>query len=166
MAVRRYTPLIHTTTQTLCEMTDFILLDPPKLAEHFLKMCPEFSGVWNAHLEYWGDDERGEYIDIAEFARFLVDSYAEGRTERFPEIFAEIECLLLEGNTRVREIVAIGLLEDLQTNASHRIFGPEAFERWLGARSHEDWIAIAKAWEGKESLMDVVRDEIRRGKNT
>jgi hypothetical protein len=147
-------------------MSDFQRIDPPRLAEHFLRMCPDFKATWDEHLAYWRDQERGDYIDIAEFARFLVDCYAHQKTERFPEIFGEVERLLTQGNAKVRELVSIGLLEDIQTIASHHDFGSEVFVHWLGPTSRQAWYEIAKMWEGKESLMDVVRDELRKEKGT
>ena len=138
------------------------MTESPKLIEKFLLLCPEFRAKWDEHVAYWGDQERGEYTDIAEFAHFLVDSYAHQRTESFPRIFSEIERLLTEGDPNVKELVSVGLLEDIQTIASHHEFGSEAFTRWLEPTSRQVWYEIAKMWEGKSSLSDVIREEQQR----
>lgn len=130
----------------------------------FLEICPEFQIQWNEHLQYWGNQERGEYIDISEFARFVVDCYASGKIERFPQIFEKIEALLTNGHPKIKELVTIGLLEDIQTGASHHDFGPDVFLGWLGPISRQVWFGIAKAWEGNTSLMDVLREEIKSKK--
>ena len=145
-------------------MTDFQRIDHPKLCEHFVLLCPEFKARWDEHLAYWQGQERGDYIDIAEFSRFLVECYAQNKTERFPVIFDEVEQLLTQGNAKVKELVSIGLLEDIQTIASNHDFGSAVFARWLGKTSRQVWDEIEVAWEGKQSLMDVVRDERRKGK--
>jgi hypothetical protein len=56
-------------------------------------------------------------------------------------------------------LVVIGLLEDIQTIASHQPFGPTAFVQSLGPISRQGWDDIAKTWEGKSTLMDVIRSE-------
>jgi hypothetical protein len=77
---------------------------PQRLAEHFVQFSPEFKGKWDEHLAFWQDQERGDYIDLAVFAHFLVDCYAQNKTERFPEIFGEVERLLNQGGPKVREV--------------------------------------------------------------
>jgi len=66
-------------------MIDFQRIEPPKLVEHFLQICPDFKAIWDEHLAYWGDNERGEYNDIAKFAHFLVDCYGYQKTAQFPQ---------------------------------------------------------------------------------
>jgi hypothetical protein len=150
----------------LGDVTDFQRVEPPKLTAHFLRLCPEFQGKWDEHLTYWRGKQRGEYSDIAEFAHFVVDSYGLRATARFPQIFAEVERLLTQGDAKIKELVSIGLLEDIQTIASNRDFGSEVFVQWLGPTSRQAWYEIAKMWEGKQSLMDVLRDELRKEKGT
>ena len=142
-------------------MPDFQIIRVPQIIPKLLEVCPEFQAHWNEHLEYWGDEARGDYIDIAEFARFVVDCYANGRTERFPQIFEAVEALLKDGHPKVKELMTVGLLEGIQTVATHHEFGPDVFLNWLGPLSLESWFRISKAWEGKSSLMDVVREENR-----
>jgi hypothetical protein len=142
-------------------MPDFQIIKVPEIIPIFLDMCPEFQPQWDEHVKYWGDNDRGEYIDIAEFARFVVDCYANGQRERFPQVFQAVEALLKNGHPKIKELVTIGLLEDIQTIATHHEFGPDVFLNWLGPLSREAWFRVSKAWEGKSSLMDVVREENR-----
>jgi len=142
-------------------MPDSQIAKVPQIIPKLLEVCPEFQAQWNEHLKYWGDEARGDYIDIAEFARFVVDCYANGRTQRFPQMFEAVEALLKHGHQKVKKLMTIGLLEDIQTIATHHEFGPDVFLKWLGPISREAWFRISKAWEGKSSLMDVVREENR-----
>lgn len=125
----------------------------------FLEVCPSFAPRWEAHLAYWAGDERGDFIDIAELAHFIVEAYEKKQTEPFVAIFAAAEEFLRSGHPKQKEVITIGLLEDLQTIASHRTFGADAFVRYLGPLSRSAWHEVARVWEGKSSLMDVVRAE-------
>ena len=128
-----------------------------------LAACPGFAPTWQEHLAWWKGDERGSYNDAAEFARYLVESYNRGDTSEFEFAFATIERLIDEGDENTRGLVIVGVLEDIQTIASHSC-GLDAFVRWLGPKSRVAWIDIAQAWSGEASLMDVLRAERRASK--
>jgi hypothetical protein len=123
-----------------------------------LAACPGFRTAWDEHLAYWNGEEPGAFNDAAEFARYIVESYERNDTSEFPAAFAAIEKILNEGNQEARDIAEIGIIEDLQTIASHSC-GADVFVEWLGPTSRIAWAQIAKMWEGKSSLMDVIRAE-------
>ena len=125
----------------------------------FLVACPGFQQQWQEHKEWWADEEAGEYNDIAEFARYLVESYEHDRTSEFPTAFAILERILEEGDEEARALAEIGLIEDMQTISSHHPWNAEVFKAWLGPQSTAAWEQIEKIWEGKTSLMDVLRAE-------
>lgn len=145
-------------------MTNFQLLPNIEIMPRFIELCPELQKSWDAHLKYWSEDERGDYIDISVLAHFIVDRFNEGRTESFDKIFELIEEILNKGNAKEKEILSLGLLEDIQNISSHTAHGYRPFEKWLGPTTRKIWIEIEKAWEGKRSLMEVVREEIKRKK--
>jgi hypothetical protein len=136
-----------------------------EIIHRFIEMCPELQKRWDDHLEYWGKEDRGDYIDISVVAHFIVDSLKEGLTENYDKIFSLIEEKLNEGNSKEQEILSVGLLEDIQNIASHTAQGYKPFERWLGPTSLKVWVGIEKAWEGKSSLMDVIREENKQKRN-
>ena len=124
-----------------------------------LKACPGFQPMWQAHLDWWGNEEPGGFNDAAEFALYLVESYERGQTSEFTAEFETIERILNEGNQEAREIAAIGIIEDLQTIGSNHVCGADVFLEWLGPTSRAAWDQIERMWEGKRSLMDVIRAE-------
>lgn len=126
-----------------------------------LEACPGFGPAWQEHVSWWKGEEAGVYNDAAEFARYLVESYERGSTSEFPAAFATIEKILAEGNQEARDVAGIGVIEDLQTIGSNHSCGAEVFTLWLGPLSKVAWAEIEKMWEGKESLMDVLRSEKR-----
>jgi hypothetical protein len=97
------------------------------------------------------------FNEAAEFARYLVESYERGDTSDFPAAFATLETILNEGDQEARNIAGIGVIEDLQTIGSNHSCGAEVFLTWLGPLSQVAWAQVEKMWEGKESLMDVLR---------
>lgn len=136
------------------------------IIDDFIKMCPEFITRWEEHLKFWEDDieYKGIFLDMAEVAQFIVDQYEVERTEKFSEIFTQIEKYLDSNDEELIGIITVGLLEDIQTIASNRKFGYRVFEEWLKPRSLKSWYGIEKTWEGKSSLMDVIKDEVTRNK--
>lgn len=140
-------------------MTDFEIVNVPSIIPELLKVCPGIDARWQQHLEYWGDDEWGEYNDAAQIVHFVVDSYLEGKTDFFPQLFAKVEEFIASGHPRHKEIASLGFLESLQTYASNQDCGYKPFEKWLGQSSLSEWHRLEAVWSGKSSLMDVVRAE-------
>jgi hypothetical protein len=123
-----------------------------------LDSCPGFQLAWQEHLAWWKGEEPGSYNDAAEFARYLVESYERGNTSEFAAAFATVERILNEGDEEARGLATVGVIEGLQTVASHSC-GGDVFVQWLGPTSRVAWAQIEKMWEGKRSLMDVIRAE-------
>jgi len=131
--------------------------------DHFvrklLELCPEAQAAWDEHTQWWGNDERGHYNDLAVIARHLVKQVEAGNTTNFEAVFTFIEKTLCHGSPKDKELATVGLLEDIQTIGSNVLRDPEVFTRWLGPVSTAAWEELHRIWEGKESLMDVVRAE-------
>ena len=122
--------------------------------------APGFEDAWRKHLETWGDEERGHFIDASEFANYVVRSCRDGNTSELAAVFAVIERILQNGDTQAKELAAIGVLEDIQTIASNEGFERDAFEGWLGPLSKKRWAEIDELWcVGGGSLAGVLRYE-------
>jgi hypothetical protein len=130
-----------------------------------LARCPAFTPTWEKHRLSWEGEEAGIYNDLAQFATFIVNCYAQGHIEPVVAAFALIEELLVGGDEEVRNAAAIGFLEDIQLIASWRPFKAVVFIQWLGPESKLAWAEIEEMWRGKSSLADVIRAEQRAIKN-
>jgi hypothetical protein len=138
---------------------DFEIVNIPSIIPDLLKLCPGIDPRWQEHLEFWEDDERGEYNDISVIVHSVVDSFTEGNSHFFPGLFNKIEDIINSGHPQQKEIAILGFLETLQTVGSNRPYGYKPFERWLGPLSLIEWHNIEKLWQGKSNLMDVIRSE-------
>ena len=124
---------------------------------------PDFSERWREHLAYWGGKPAGSYNDMAEFVHFVVeDLYEKGKFDELQRAFQLLEKLFVEGDEATRNLIGLGFFETLQCFASHRPYGSEAFEEFLGPMSKQCWAEIERLWEGKSSLADVIRAERQR----
>lgn len=124
-----------------------------------LAAAPSLVARYEAAMEYRDEEDRGEgglhadgmppYDLMMEFALSICASDKEGATEEFEDLFLTIERLLAEGDERTRTLLAVGLLEDIQTFATNNYnsSGVEAFHPWLGPRSRECWDYILALWE-------------------
>jgi hypothetical protein len=141
-------------------MTNFKIVPKPDLIPEFLEVCPEFAPRWNKHCDYWLPNRAGDYNDLAELAHFVIDSYDQGHLDIVKRILSLTERLLAKRAPQITQLLIVGLLEDIQIIATHCSFGTEAFVPYLGPISLRAWCEIAKTWEGKSSLMDVLRAEL------
>ncbi len=133
-----------------------------EVVPNLLAACPSAQDAWREHQKFWSGEPAGFYNDISVFAQHAVNSYADGNTEEFPALFGIIERMIIAGNAAVTDLAIIGFIEDLRNISSHRWFGCEVFEKWLGPASKQGWQLVERAWEGKSSLMDVLRDEAKK----
>lgn len=132
--------------------------------ELILAKCPAFAPAWEKHRAYWEGEEGGIYIDMSEFAHFIVNCYSRQEMEPITSAFEVIERLLVEGDEEVRSAASIGFLEDVRNTASWRPFGSGVFIQLLGPKSKQAWHEIEVMWQGKRSLADVVRAEVAESK--
>jgi hypothetical protein len=135
-----------------------------QVIDELVASCLGIEDAWAEHLAWWGEDERGHFNDIAVVARYMVDSVSRGQTEAFDQIFAKVEGWLINGDEEVRNLLIVGLLEDLQNVGSWSTHGYKVFEPWLGRETERAWRWLEQVWEGKDSLMGVIRAERKQPK--
>ena len=133
------------------------------LMPRLVSEVPEFTVRWKEHLDYWDGEPAGEYNDIAEFARFVVDDlYPAKKTKEIQRAFDIMEWFLIAGNPQLQKLVVVGFLEDIQIIGSGRPFGSAAFITYLGPTSRKEWDELNRVWAGKTSLMEILEAEQKR----
>ena len=110
--------------------------------------CPGFSDAWQAHLQWWEGEPAGEYNDLGELAQWIVGRMAEGDVECFSTLFTEVEALLRDASTEIRNLLVIGLLEDIQNVAVNGSLDPDLILPYLGPESRKGWFELIEMWHG------------------
>ena len=93
---------------------------------------------------------------MGELAHYIVETYEQGDTTKYLELFSSIESVLGDGEREVQNLVWVGLLEGIQNIASHRSFGADVFREWLGPKSLYAWDEIIRGmrkvaeWESQQ----------------
>lgn len=103
------------------------------------------------HVEYKGDKAKWlDYIDIGIIARFIVDKLQAGQTEIFQSFFDKVEEILNECDTRIENLIVVGLFESIQNICGTNIDYHFVFNPWLGKLSKTKWDELIDTWEGNE----------------
>lgn len=115
-----------------------------------LVACPSYLGRWQKYLaeSYEEHEEQLLYIDVANFADYLIKLLGSNETDEFENIFEVIELLHLRGDDYVKELATIGLLEDIQlslTTPKER----ECIYKYLKPESKKWWNNLEDFFSGK-----------------
>jgi hypothetical protein len=132
-------------------------LQPDEMIDLLLNACPTARAAWIEHLADWPNETPGHFLSMAVFARHIVQCDTCSQGTEFPAFFALVERFIAGGTDEVRGLAIVGLLEDIQTIASHFPQGTTRLEPLLGPLSRQAWNELLGLWEGKSSLMDVIR---------
>jgi hypothetical protein len=97
------------------------------------------------------------YVVTGNLARWLVENRSRLADAEVRALFDAIEQLLLGGTTPVRELVAEGLLEDLQNLGAKQGTPDEAWLQHLGTRTLQSWRLIQEMWAGRMTTEDYRR---------
>jgi hypothetical protein len=97
------------------------------------------------------------YVVTGNLARWLVENRSRLADAELRALFDAIEQQLLGGTTPVRELVAEGLLEDLQNLGAKQGTPDEAWLQHLGTRTLQTWRLIQDMWAGRMTVADYRR---------
>jgi|SRR5579859_1164910 len=130
------------------------MISESEAVRRVVSVCPGFQDVWRQHLNFAHDD--GEYIHINVVAEWVVDQVTVGNRECLRELFDEVERILDGASRDVRNLMVIGLLEDIQLFALGKLepkpgFNPDVVLGLLGPQSRKEWFwLIARYWDAFE----------------
>ncbi len=124
-----------------------------------VEVVPGFRPQWEAFVEMWSDEEYAPlYSAMGDLASYLVDCYEQGKTAEFPALFSLVETQYGTDDNELKTLVALGLLETMQSVASHRPFGFQVFREWLGPRTLVSWDEVD---EGMRRVAEWTREQNR-----
>jgi hypothetical protein len=116
-----------------------------------VEVCPGFTEAWRVHLESWKGKPAGEYNDLGALADWVVKQIATGEMDCFPQLFREVEELLLGATEELRDLLVIGFLEDLQNVSVNNDVDPDVILSFLGRESRKGWFDLIKFWHGPDA---------------
>jgi|SRR5580704_12356345 len=97
------------------------------------------------------------YVVTGNLARWLVENRSRLADAEVRALFDAVEKQLLGGTTPVRELVAEGLLEDLQNLGAKKGTPDEEWLQHLGTRTLQTWRLIQDMWAGRLTTADYRR---------
>jgi hypothetical protein len=111
------------------------MLEKQHAISHLLREFPQFRSRWEQDRKNWQCE-----FDMSSFVRFVIDDlYEKGHFQQVRAAFELIELFLTDGSDEVRELAALGFLEALQTAASWKPYGGDAWVRFLRPESRDVW---------------------------
>lgn len=126
------------------------MVEKSEAVERLVARCLGFKDAWQAHRDWWEGQPAGEYNDLGALARWVADRMAVGDHECFPMLFDEVEALLSNANQELRDLLIVGLLEDIQNIATNRGINPDVVLPFLGPESRKGWFELIRLWHGPD----------------
>ena len=121
-----------------------------------LEACPSAEASWSAHVEHWGSESRGDFNDLGVFAHHVVERFGAGATPELGAFFQLLEAFLSSLDPQTVGLAKYGLVETIQTVASHQAHGYQVLEQWCLPETVRAWSDVQAEWAGKGSLAEVV----------
>jgi hypothetical protein len=129
------------------------VIDERQAVHRLVALCPDFAPDWLQYLDSWEGKPSGEYNDIGALAEWVVNRMAVGSLDCLAELFAEVESLLVGASREVRNVLVIGLLEDIQNLSKDQRVDPDIALIFLGPHSRKEWFflisTIQRDWPGQ-----------------
>ena len=73
----------------------------------------------------------------------------EGKLDCFSALFDEVERSLTAADSEVRDMLVIGLLEDIQNISTWGKIDPDIGLPFLGPESRKGWFELIRMWHGR-----------------
>jgi hypothetical protein len=124
------------------------------VVNRLVQAYPPYASSWATYSRSDEFDPDLPYTHLGDLATFLVDRIEADQTEAFASVFAELENLLAQADSRNRDLLIVGFLEDLQNISLNRGVALDRWAVWLGGLAKDAWMAIRELWSGKLSTSD------------
>jgi hypothetical protein len=111
-----------------------VVLSKEEVIPLLLQAAPGFLPKWQEHLDWWKGEPAGIFNDAGAFAHYLVDSFEQGDTSEFEEVFATLERLIREGWLGLLSWQAWEELDDLWRRAGGSLAGVVRYEAQMRDR--------------------------------
>lgn len=89
-----------------------MIADSQEAFESLISTVPDFRPRYQRFLADWLGEATPWYLAMGELAHYVVDTYEQGDTTKYVELFSSIESVLENGDSEVQNLIRVGLLED------------------------------------------------------
>ena len=87
------------------------------------------------------------YMQAAALAHVVVDAYIANDRQWLPEFFSRLEQLITDPANPDKELLVVGVVEDLQGAIGWARLEPSSFYAMLGPNSKREWDGLTAQWE-------------------
>lgn len=114
-----------------------------------LHAYPEFADDWARFRESDRFGPGEPYNHLGHLADFLVGAMVAADTQGFDQLFSEVEKLLAVATPETRDLLIVGLLEDIQNLSMNRNVELDRWDPWLRVNTKQAWEMIRSLWAGQ-----------------
>jgi hypothetical protein len=126
------------------------VVEKSQAVERLVAVCSGFNDAWQAHRDWWKGEPAGDYNDLGALAQWVVDRMAAGEHDCFATLFSELEALLSNASPKLRDLLVVGFLEDIQNVSTNRGIDPDVVLPFLGRESRRGWFDLIRLWHGPD----------------
>jgi iron-sulfur cluster repair protein YtfE (RIC family) len=127
------------------------MIEKEQILEKLLTAVPSYTSRYEQYINenYEPGEERLIYVDISDFVKHVIECYQRKKTEEFDALFEVIEQLHTNGDSSVKEVATVGILESFQNQLLDENIEYSEFERLLKSESKRWWNHLIDYWNGK-----------------
>ncbi|MGO4530370.1 hypothetical protein AB4Z30_14910 [Paenibacillus sp. 2TAF8] len=127
------------------------MIEKEQILEKLLTAVPSYKSRYEQYINenYEPGEERLIYVDISDFVKHVIECYQRKKTEEFDALFEVIEQLHTNGDSSVKEVATVGILESFQNQLLDENIEYSEFERLLKSESKRWWNHLIDYWNGK-----------------
>ena len=112
------------------------------------------------HVEPWGVDVDLPFVNAYHFAHYIDEVLLPNqRISEIQDAFRLLDKLFLAGDEATRDLIGIGVIEDLQSLLSGRVEEYSTLVPLLPQTLLKVWQQVEKQWAGKNSLIELIEAE-------
>ena len=117
----------------------------------------EVTTCWNEYIreEYdmSYDDSRDDMVDIITIVEFIVSRLRDNQTNGLKELFASIEQAIETGDSNVKELILVGIIEGLRNNCDiENLDYHTLFNGWFNPKTQKLWDGMIYFWESPDPI--------------
>jgi archaeosine-15-forming tRNA-guanine transglycosylase len=127
-------------------------MDAAEMTQRLVASAVTIGPAWREHVAS-EDEDWGHYLDVAVFARHVVDLASDGNSAELGAILAEAERLLASGQLtdEAKTLLIVGFSEGVQNVVLSTDLASTHFAQWLGPHTMLAWVEVHGQFESDDS---------------